>query len=143
MSRIARPAVVLCVVLSVVFVAIYFSRALSAFGDTASKNSSLSFSDREVAGGNGLVADQEAVYEARATIPEGASYRLVTGSNLRNATSLTLPFAESWYRYFLMPRRPDPAARWIICYGCDVSKLGGPYEVLWQDDDGISIGRLK
>lgn len=143
MNDIARGGVVLCVGLSIVFGAIYFPRALSDFDDTASNNASLSYSDREVAGGNGIVADQEAVYQARAIIPRNATYRVVTGSALKNPTPLTLAFVETWYRSFLMPRRTALDARWIICYGCEVSKLGGPYAVLWQDDDGISIGRLQ
>ena len=53
MNDIARGGVVLCVGLSIVFGAIYFQRALTDFHDTASNNSSLSFSDREIAGGNG------------------------------------------------------------------------------------------
>jgi hypothetical protein len=143
MNQVARAGVVLSVVLSVALCAVYLPRALSEFDKTASNNSSLSFSDREVAGGNGIVADQEAVYEARAIIPPQARYRVVTGSALREPTYLTLQFVEPWYRYFLMPRRPAFDSRWIICYGCDVSKLGGPYTVLWQDDQGISIGRLR
>ncbi len=143
MNDVARGGVVLCVGLSIALGAIYFPRALSEFDDTASNDSALSLSDREVAGGNGIVTDQAAVYEAQAIIPRNAKYRVVTGSALKNATSLTLPFVESWYRYFLMPRRPAVDARWIICYGCDVSKLGRPYAILWQDDDGISIGRLQ
>jgi hypothetical protein len=139
----ARAAVVFCVALSLTLGAIYFVRALSNFGDDASNNSSLSFSDREIAGGNGIVPDQEAVYEAQALIPRNGRYRIVTGSGLKNATSLTLPFVETWYRSFLMPRRPALGARWIICYGCDVSKLGGPYRRVWQDSDGISIGELR
>lgn len=143
MNDVARAGVILCLGLSIAFGAIYFPRALSDLGDTASNNSALSFSDREVAGGNGIVNDQEAVYQAKAIIPQSARYRVVTGSGLRNPTSLTLAFVDSWYRYFLMPRRPDIGARWIICYGCDASKLGRPYAILWQDDDGISIGRLR
>ena len=143
MNDIARGGVILCTGLSIVFGAIYFPRALSDFGDTTSNNASLSYSDREVAGGNGIVADQEAAYQAQAIIPRNAKYRVVTGSALKNPQPLTLAFAETWYRYFLMPRRTAANARWIICYGCEVSKLGGPYSILWQDDDGISIGRLQ
>jgi hypothetical protein len=142
MTGIARAGVVLCVGLSVTLGAFYLLRALADFEDVASNNSSLSFSDREVAGGNGIVIDQEAVYQAQALIPQNAKYRVVTGSGLKDMTSLTLPFVDSWYRYFLMPRRPSADARWIVCYGCDVSKLGSPYRVVWHDTDGISIGRL-
>ena len=143
MNDVARVGVVLCVGLSIVFGATYLPRAFSEFHKTASNNSALSFSDREVAGGNGIVTDQEAVYQARAIIPPDAKYRVVTGAALKNPTPLTLAFVEPWYRYFLMPRRTSTDARWIICYGCDVSNLGRPYAVVWQDDEGISIGRLQ
>jgi hypothetical protein len=49
-------------------------------------------------------------------------------------------YVESWYRYFLLPRRPAADARWIICYGCDTTELG-KYVVRWHDRNGISIGR--
>jgi hypothetical protein len=130
-------------VATAVFVAIYLPRAISALGDNAANNASLSYSDREVAGGNGIVVDQAAVYEARGLIPPGAKYRVVTGSGVKDPTNLTPLFVDAWYRSFLMPRRPAADARWIICYGCDVAKLGGHYTVVWQDDRGISVGRIS
>jgi hypothetical protein len=126
-----------------VFVAIYLPKAISHLGELASGNSALSYSDREVAGGNGIVVDQEAVYEARALIPAHAKYRVVTGSAVRDQTNLTPLFVDAWFRSFLMPRRPAADGRWIICYGCDVAKLGGAYTVVWQDDKGISIGQVS
>ena len=81
-NDVARAGVILCLGLSIAFGAIYFPRALSDLEDTASNNSALSFSDREVAGGNGIVNDQEAVYQAKAIIPQSARYRVVTGSGL-------------------------------------------------------------
>ena len=57
MNDVARAGVILCLGLSIAFGAIYFPRALSDLGDIASNNSALSFSDREVAGGNGIVDD--------------------------------------------------------------------------------------
>jgi hypothetical protein len=134
--------VLLAVAVMLGVVLLYYERALSNLDDRAAQNSALSFSDREVAGGNSIVIDQEAVYEARALIPRDASYRVATGERLQNATSLTAEFVEGWYRYFLLPRRPAPGARWVICYGCDTSSLGGSYAPRWSDDNGISIGRL-
>jgi hypothetical protein len=121
----------------------YYVQALSHLGDTASANSRLSYADREIGGGNSIVVDQEAVYEARGLIPPSAHYRVVTGGRLRNATSLTGSFVDGWYRSFLIPRRPSPTARWVICYGCDIAALGGTYTVRWQDDNGISIGEVR
>lgn len=146
---IARPegplqfAVAALLAAMAVFVAIYLPRAISSLGDNAGDNAALSYSDREVAGGNGIVVDQAAVYEARGLIPPGAKYRVVTGSGVKDPTNLTPLFVDAWYRSFMMPRRPAADGRWIICYGCDVAKLGGDYTVVWQDDRGISVGRIS
>jgi hypothetical protein len=139
---VAQLGVVLVVFVSSVFGLVYFVKALTRLDDVATANDMLSFSDREIAGGNSIVVDQQAAYQARALIPRSDSYRVVTGGTVKGATPLTLPFVESWYRYFLMPRRPAADARWIVCYACDVSKLSGPFTVIWRDKNGISIGRV-
>jgi hypothetical protein len=128
-----------CTVLGIV----YFVKGMSDIGRVAGSNAALSYADRDIAGGNGIILDQQAAYEARAIIPRDGKYRVVTGSALVNPTSLTLLFVDAWFRYFLMPRRPAANAPWVICYGCDVSKLGGTYTVRWRDDSGISIGALR
>lgn len=139
----SRVAVVLCVALALGVVAVYYFKALSQLGDTASSNNSLAFDDREIAGGNSVIVDQAAAYEARGLIHVSATYRLVLGQRLRGSTELTEKYVGDWFRYFLMPRRPRSDARWIICYGCDTSALGGRYVARWQDDNGISIGQLR
>ena len=140
----ARDAGVgLALLASLGIAACYYAKALRDFDHRADANSALSYADREVAGGNSIVVDQEAAYEARALIPVSESYRVVTGGRLRNATSLTFPFVEGWFRYFLMPRRPSPTARWIICYGCHTSGLRGSYIARWHDTNRISIGQIR
>jgi hypothetical protein len=141
-TRLAEGCVVAVVAASSVVGLGYFAKGLSDLDDGAAANSELSFSDREFGGGNGVVLDQQAAYAAEALIPAHATYRLLTGSGLKEPTSLTLAFVDSWFRYFLMPRRPADDARWLICYGCDTSQFGGKYTPRWQDDRGISIGRL-
>jgi hypothetical protein len=138
-----RPAVIALVVVTAVLAVVYFAKGVSQLGDTATANSKLSYADREIAGGNGIVVDQNAAYEARAIIPPADRYRVATGTGMRDPTPLTLPFVGWWFQYFLMPRRPGPGARWIICYGCDTSKLGGSYVARWSDHSGISIGRVR
>ena len=139
----SRVAVALGVAIALAVTAVYYVKALSQLGDTASTNASQAYDDREIAGGNSVIVDQVAAYEARAWIPPNEPYRVVTGSRLREKTDLTEKFVEGWFRYFLMPRRPRSDARWVICYGCDISALGGSYAVRWQDDKGISIGELR
>ena len=135
--------VLVCLAVAVVVIAVYLPRAVSDLGDVASNNAALSYSDREIAGGNGIVVDQEAAYQARALIPAHARYRVVTGSGVKGATNLTPLFVDAWFRTFLMPRRPASDAHWVICYACDLAKLGGRYSVVWQNGGGISIGRLS
>lgn len=141
--RLGRVALVASVVVAAGFGIAYYVKALSHLGDTASANSRLSYADREIGGGNSIVVDQEAAYEARGLIPPSAQYRVVTGGRLKNAAPLTGSFVDGWYRSFLIPRRPSPTARWVICYGCDVGALGGSYVVRWQDTNGISIGEVR
>jgi hypothetical protein len=139
---IARLGVVLCVAVALVYGVVNFVDALDRLGDQARSNAALSYDDREVAGGNALVVDNASLFEARALIPEDETYRVVAGPNVTGATDLTEEYVDQYLRYFLMPRRPSPVARWILCYGCDVAELGEGFEVLWQDDAGIVIGRL-
>ena len=138
MQRAARVGVVGCVIVAVLLGAVYFVKAVDALSDTASTNAAANFDDREFGGGNSLVADKSALYEARALIPDDQSYRVLTGSPVAGETELTQEFIDQFARYFLMPRRPDGDARWIICYGCDRSKLG-PASVVWDNGGGISI----
>jgi len=141
--RLTRLGLACCVAVTSAFAIGYFPRAVSHLDDTASTNNALSLADRDVGGGNSVVVHQNAPYEARRLIPTSARYRVVTGGRLRNASPLTGSFVDGWFRSFLIPRRTSAAARWIICYGCDVSLLGAPYTVRWQDDNGISIGDLR
>jgi hypothetical protein len=138
----ARLLVMLIVAIAACVGLLYYVKAVSQLGDIASSNSSLGFADREIAGGNSILVDQRAAYEARGLIPEEGAYRVVVGPNLRERTELTETYVSGWFMYFLMPRRPRDTARWVICYGCDTSTLGGSYAVRWHDDKGISIGRV-
>ena len=137
---VARLGAALVVAVTVAFALGYLPRALDRLGERARRDAALSYVDRDIGGGNSILPDQPAAYEARLLIPERDRYRVVVGPHLARSTPLTSAFADDWLIYFLMPRRPSPTATWIVCVGCDVSQLGGGYHVLWQDDIGISIG---
>ena len=121
---------------------IYQIKRLSDLGKEAGANAALSFADRDVAGGNSVLADQLLAYEANSIIPPDASYRLVIGPRLTKQASLPTTSVPGWLRYFLMPRRQDDSASWVVCYGCDPAGLGARYEPLWSDPYGISVGKL-
>jgi len=139
---IARLGVVLCTTVALGCSLVYFVKAVDRLGDTARTNAAQNFDDREFAGGNALVVANRPLYEARALIPEDETFRVVTGPGVANATELTVSFIDHYARYFLMPRRPSPDARWVICYGCDLASLGDGFEALLEDEAGISVGRL-
>lgn len=112
---------------------------MSDFAARARENAALDYADLEIAGGNSLVADQEAVYQARAIIPPEATYDVSVGPGVEGATDLT-PFVADYYHYFLIPRKQVGPARWVVCYACDRSDVGA-HTVLWENDGGISILR--
>jgi hypothetical protein len=139
----ARLAAASCAVVAIAVLVYEVPHAVHTLGREAKANSVLSFADREIAGGNSILVDQFAAYEARGLIPASETFRVVTGPNLKEATPLTLQAVSPWLSYFLMPRRQEGGARWVVCYGCDTSKLGGAYKALWQDDKGISVGTVS
>ena len=138
-----RVAVVFLVGVTLGAVVLEYPSVLRDAGRDASRNSSLSYADREIAGGNGLVADQLAVYEAKGRIPVGETYHVVVSPSYVHGSSETVEHVAGYYRYFLLPRRPAEDARWIVCYGCDTASYGARAEVVWEGDDEISIMRLR
>ena len=106
MQRVVRGGVVACVCAVVVFSVVYLVRAVDRLGEAADTNAAANYDDREFAGGNSLVVDKGALYQARALIPEDGLYRVVAGPRVEGATELTEPYIDQYARYFLMPRRP-------------------------------------
>lgn len=143
MQGVARKGVVVCVVLIVALGLVYFARAFDRLDDAGSTYSSMNYDDREFGGGNSLVVDKRALYEARALIPDDGRYRVVAGPGVEGATDLTEPYIDQFARSFLMPRRPDPDAEWILCYGCEPSSLESAADVVWDNGAGISILKVS
>ncbi len=136
---ILRLAAAVCTLLAAVLSLAYTVRAVKQLSAKAVDNAALNNDDREFGGGNTLGVDKAALYEARALIPEDARYRVVTGP--RTPESLA-PHIAGYTRFFLMPRRLDDGASWVLCYGCDPASLEGRLRVLWRNKAGILIGRL-
>jgi hypothetical protein len=139
---VVRLGVVLCVFVATALGLVYLVKAVHRLGDDAVRNAAANFDDREFGGGNSIVVDKRGLYEARALIPEDATYRVVAGPHVEGATELTEDYVDQFARYFLMPRRPAPDARWILCYGCDATELGGGFEVVWDGGQGIVLGTV-
>src|SRR5262249_10843938 len=98
---IARLAAASCAVIAIAVLLYEVPHVVRTLGSEAHANASLSFADREIAGGNSILVDQIAAYEARGLIPPDAPYRVVTGPNLKKSTPLTLQAVGQWLSYFL------------------------------------------
>ena len=70
MQRVVRSGVAACVGIAVVLGVVYLVRAVDRLGDAAAANAAANYDDREFAGGNSLVVDKRALYQARSLIPE-------------------------------------------------------------------------
>ena len=99
-------------------------KAVHRLGADASRNAAANFDDWELGGANALGAKTDVLNEARGWIPENGSYRLLVGPS-----STDIDF-RNYARYFLMPRRPARDARWVLCYECDLSRLGSDLHVV-------------
>ncbi len=138
---VARTGLAVAFALMLIGSAVGTVLALREFDAVADGNSALDYADREVAWGNGLTLNQEAVYAARSLIPPEADYEVLVGPIARFDDAFTPTFVARYYHYFLMPRRPRAGAGWAVCYRCDRPPRA---EVLWEDDaNGIAVLRRR
>lgn len=133
-----RLAVLACVAVLVAALVYQYPGAIRAAGSRAESNARLSYSDREFAGGNAVVADQGGLYQARGLIPPSGTYSVSVGEPVAGWTELTAPFVPWFARYFLLPRRQVDDAPWILCYACDPAEHPG-FRTVWTGSDGISL----
>lgn len=134
-----RLAVLGCVALATTASLIRYPQALAELNRTARDNAALTYSDREFAGGNSVVPDQEELYQARARIPRESSYEVAVGEPIEGWSELTKDHVVGFTMYFLQPRRPKSGAPWVICFNCDRSRYPG--KVVWENEDAVSIIR--
>lgn len=134
-----RVAVLLCVVAATIAVVARYPQAVADMGRVARDNAALSYSDREIAGGNSVLPAQGVMYEARARIAEDESYEVLVGEPVESWPELTRDHATGFARYFLLPRRQAEGAGWVLCFNCGFDADDG--EVVWQGEDEVSIIR--
>jgi hypothetical protein len=111
-----------------------------AANETARANAALDLLDRQVGGGNSVIPDQGLMIEARGRIPLDGTFAVAVGGAQEGWTELTAPFAETFARSFLLPRRFASDAPWILCLACDRNAYPGA-QVVWEGDDGMAILR--
>jgi hypothetical protein len=129
-----------CLTITVVALAVRYPDAFHDANQTARTNAALDLVDRDLGAGNSVFPDQSLLVEARGLIPPHESFAVAAGDPRPGWTELTAGSSEPFLRYFLLPRRLDPDARWIVCVGCDRSAYSGADSV-WEGADGLSILR--
>ena len=129
-----------CVAVTLGALAVRYPDAFQDANETARANAALDQVDRDLGAGNSVFPDQRLLVEARGLIPPDESFAVAAGNPQPGWTELTAGSSEPFLRYFLLPRRLDPNARWIICVGCDRSADSGADSV-WEGADGLSILR--
>jgi hypothetical protein len=119
----------------VVAVAWLYPRAFREANDAARANARLDAVDRQLGGGNSVLPDQAIAVEARGRIPEGGTFTVAVGPPQPGWSSLAIPATlENYMRYFLLPRKTDPAAPWILCFACDPQAYPGA-QMVWEDTE--------
>lgn len=132
--------VAFCVAVTLVALVVRYPDAFADANETARANAALDLVDRNVGAGNSVFPDQQLLVQARGLIARDESFAVAAGDPQPGWTDLTAGSAEPFLRYYLLPRRLDPNARWIVCLGCDRSAYPGA-EAVWEGEDGISILR--
>lgn len=135
-----RLVVAFCVAVVLVALCVRYPDAFHDANQTARANAALDLVDRNVGAGNSVFPDQALLVEARGLIPLDESFAVAVGDPQPGWTELTAGSAEPFLRYFLLPRRLDPEARWIVCVGCDRSAYDG-VDTVWEGDNGLAILR--
>jgi hypothetical protein len=137
-----RLVVAFCTAVVLVALAVRYPEAFHDANETARANAALDLIDRDVGAGNSVFPDQALLVEARGLIPPDERFAVAVGAPQPGWTELTADSAEPFLRSYLLPRRLDPDARWIVCVGCDRGAYPGA-DAVWEGDDGLSILRRE
>jgi hypothetical protein len=134
--------VAFCLAVTLVALAVQYTDAFRDANDTARANAALDLIDRKVGAGNSVFPDQQLLVEALGLIPSDESFAVSVGPPQPGWTELTADSAEPFLRSFLLPRRIDPNAPWIVCLACDRAAYPGA-DPVWEGEDGLSILRRE
>ena len=124
----------------VVALAWLYPHAFNDANRAARANARLDNIDRALGGGNSVLPAQAIAIEARGRIPAHGTFAVAVGPRQPGWSVLADPASvENYMRYFLLPRKTDPDAPWILCFACDRSAYPDATPV-WEDtEQGLAI----
>ena len=135
---IRRLVVAYWLLVVLVALVVRYPEAFRDANQSAQANAALDLLDREAGGGNSVIPDQRLLFEARGLIPPDETFAIAFGEPQEGWTDLTVPFAETYLRGFLLPRRIASDSPWVLCFSCDRASYPGA-AVVWEGEDGLSI----
>lgn len=124
----------------VVALAWLYPHAFNDANRAARANARLDNIDRALGGGNSVLPAQAIAIEARGRIPTHGTFAVAVGPRQPGWSVLADPASvENYMRYFLLPRKTDPDAPWILCFACDRGAYPDAQPV-WEDtEQGLAI----
>jgi hypothetical protein len=124
----------------VVALAWLYPHAFNGANRAARANARLDNIDRALGGGNSVLPAQAIAIEARGRIPTHGTFAVAVGPRQPGWSVLADPASvENYMRYFLLPRKTDPDAPWILCFACDRGAYPDAQPV-WEDtEQGLAI----
>ena len=133
---------IFCVAVTLVAAAIRFPQEFAEANRTARANADLDWIDRQLGGGNSVLPAQAIAIEGQGRIPEHGTFAVAAGERREGWSELAIPDTlENYMRYFLLPRRTNPDAPWVLCFACDRSAYPDARPV-WEDQEqGLAILR--
>ena len=119
-----------------------YPREFADANRAARANADLDLVDRALGGGNSVLPAQAIAIEALGRIPEHDTFTVAAGEPLPGWSELAIPDTlENFMRYFLLPRRTNPDAPWIVCFACD-RRAYADAQPVWEDqENGLAILR--
>jgi hypothetical protein len=137
-----RLVVVFCVGVTLAALAWRYPQEFADANRSARANAALDHTDRELGGGNSVLPAQAIAIEGRGRIPERDTFTVAVGERQEDWSVLADPGSlENYMRYFLLPRRTNPDAPWIICFACDRSAYPNAQPVWEDEENGLAILR--
>jgi hypothetical protein len=108
------------------------------------ENGTTPLTDRELAGAHGVDISRTYLLAARRLLPRSARYSVLTGPEVHVSTPITLVSVPTYSRFWLLPRREVPVrdADWLLCFGCNDSRLRIRYDVRYREADHLFIARI-
>lgn len=145
MTRLARFGVAYIVLVALAFVALNFQPEFRARANEARANQARPPEERKIAGGLSVDISRDFLWTARAYVGLDETYALLFGTHTNISTPVTLVALPLYTQYFLNPRRQEIPARanWLLCYGCDIDAWRTGLQVVWDNGDGLILGRWR